>query len=38
MGHSITDTHKVYDADSLVLYVKAYLSDFEYEENEEDTL
>ena len=38
-GHGITDTHKVYDADGLALYFKAYLSDLEYEgdENEEDT-
>lgn len=37
-GHGITDTHKVYDADGLALYFKAYLSDLEYEgdENEED--
>lgn len=26
-GHGITDTHKVYDADGLALYFKAYLSD-----------
>ncbi|MBQ2237939.1 MAG: hypothetical protein II321_00695 [Lachnospiraceae bacterium] len=38
-GHGITDTHKVYDADGLALYFKAYLSDVEYEEedNDEDT-
>lgn len=38
-GHGFTDTHRVYDADGLALYFKAYLSDVEYEdeENEEDT-
>ena len=38
-GYGFTDTHKVYDADGLALYFKAYLSDVEYEdeENEEDT-
>lgn len=38
-GDGFTDTHKVYDADGLALYFKAYLSDVEYEdeENEEDT-
>lgn len=38
-GHGITDTHKVYDADGLALYFKAYLNDveYEYEESEEDT-
>lgn len=29
-GFGITDTHKVYDADGLALYFKAYLSDVEY--------
>ena len=28
-GHGFTDTHKVYDADGLALYFKAYLSDVE---------
>lgn len=39
MGHGFTDTHRVYDADGLALYFKAYLSDVEYEEedNDEDT-
>lgn len=38
-GHGFTDTHRVYDADGLALYFKAYLSDVEYEEedNDEDT-
>ncbi len=38
-GHDITATHKVYDVDGLALYFKAYLSDVEYEEedNDEDT-
>ena len=38
-GHGFTDTHKVYDADGLALYFKAYVSDVEYEEeeNKEDT-
>lgn len=31
-GYGITDTHKVYDADGLALYFKAYLSDIEYSE------
>ena len=37
-GHGITDIHKVYDADGLSLYFKAYLSDVEYEDgtSEED--
>lgn len=29
-GYGITDTHKVYDAEGLALYFKAYLSDMEY--------
>ena len=29
-GYGITDTHKVYDSDGLVLYFKAYLTDIEY--------
>ena len=29
-GYGITDTHKVYDADTLALYFRAYLSDVEY--------
>ena len=29
-GYGITDTHKVYDAEGLALYFKAYLSDVEY--------
>ena len=31
-GYGITDTHKVYDAEGLALYFKAYLSDIEYTE------
>jgi len=29
-GHGMTNTHKVFDADSLALYFKVYLSDVEY--------
>lgn len=29
-GYGLTDTHKVYDADTLALYFRAYLSDGEY--------
>ncbi len=38
-GHGLTSTHKVFDADGLSLYFKAYLSDIEYEDecaDEED--
>ena len=31
-GYGMTDTHKVYDADTLALYFRAYLSDIEYVE------
>ena len=31
-GYGMTDTHKVYDADTLALYFRAYLSDVEYVE------
>lgn len=31
-GYGMTDTHKVYDAEGLALYFKAYLSDIEYTE------
>ena len=34
--HGLTDAHKVYDADGLALYFKAYLSDIEYIEGDED--
>lgn len=36
-GFGITDTHKVYDADGLALYFKAYLSDVEYITDGEDS-
>lgn len=35
-GHGFTSTHKVFDADGLALYFKAYLSDVEYEDESTD--
>ncbi len=35
-GYGITSTHKVFDADGLALYFKAYLSDVEYENDSND--
>lgn len=35
-GYGITSTHKVFDADGLALYFKAYLSDVEYEDDSND--
>lgn len=38
-GYGMTDTHKVYDADTLALYFRAYLSDVEYvdDDNSDDS-
>ncbi|MBQ9232511.1 MAG: hypothetical protein IJ167_00555 [Lachnospiraceae bacterium] len=35
-GYGMTDTHKVYDADTLALYFRAYLSDVEYVDDNSD--
>ena len=35
-GYGLTSTHKVFDADSLAMYFKAYLSDVEYEDESTD--
>lgn len=36
-GYGITSTHKVFDADGLALYFKAYLSDVQYEDDYADS-
>lgn len=36
-SHGITSTHAVFDADSLALYFKAYLSDVQYEDDNADS-
>lgn len=38
MGYGMTDTHKVYDADTLALYFRAYLSDVEYVDDNAGTV
>ena len=35
-GYGITSTHKVFDAEGLALYFKAYLSDVQYEDDSTD--